>query len=149
MPDIHNRWTQFNPSEDEFIGRISQDFDLGLDEIGDCFKRWSKHEEMKKYADALEEWDDIVGDNWESPEEENLSPVTWINDTNIYLQRKSRVVELVQSAYAKTKVYLSRFQPILEIYWRNTMFNPNSLIDERLKNTVETIGNVMKLFKYH
>jgi hypothetical protein len=104
---------------------------------------------MKKYADALEEWDDIVGDNWESPEEENLSPVTWINDTNIYLQRKSRVVELVQSAYAKTKVYLSRFQPILEIYWRNTMFNPNSLIDERLKNTVETIGNVMKLFKYH
>lgn len=85
MPDIHNRWTQFNPSEDEFIARISQDFDFGLDEIGDSFKRWSKHEEMKKYADALEEWDDIVGDNWESPEEENLSPVTWINDTNIYL----------------------------------------------------------------
>jgi len=43
---------------------------------------------MKKYADALEEWDDIVGDNWESPEDENLSPVTWINDTLIYQQRK-------------------------------------------------------------
>jgi hypothetical protein len=104
---------------------------------------------MKKYADALEEWDDIVGETWESPEEETLSPVTWINDTEIYLQRKSRVVALVQSAYTKTKTYLSRFQPILEIYWRNTMFEPQALKDERLKNTVETIGNVMKLFKYH
>ena len=149
MPDIHNRWTEFKPNEDDFIGRINQDFDLGLDEISDCFKRWSKHEEMKKYADALEEWDDIVGETWESPEEETLSPVTWINDTEIYLQRKSRVVGLVQSAYTKTKQYLARFQPILEIYWRNTMFDPNALKDERLKNTVETIGNVMKLFKYH
>jgi len=91
MPDIHNRWTNFSPNEDDFIGRISQDFDLGLEEIGDCFKRWSKHEEMQKYAKVLEEWDDIVGDNWEPPEDENLSPVTWINDTNIYLQRKQRV----------------------------------------------------------
>jgi len=29
------------------------------------------------------------------------------------------------------------------------MFDPNALKDERLRNTVETISNVMKLFKYH
>jgi len=23
MPDIHNRWTEFKPNEDEFIGRIN------------------------------------------------------------------------------------------------------------------------------
>lgn len=149
MPDIHNRWTVFSPDESEFSDRINTDFDEGLEVISDCFKRWSKHEEMKKYADALEEWDDIVGETWEPPEEENLSPTSWINDTDIYLQRKSRVNTLVSSAFAKSKQFLSRFQPILEIYWRNTMFNPASLKDERLKNTVETIGNVMKLFKYH
>lgn len=104
---------------------------------------------MKKYAAQLEEWDDIVGETWESPEEEMLSPVTWINDTDIFTQRKQRVFSLVQNAFIKTKQYLARFQPILEIYWRNTMFDPLALKDEKLKNTVETIGNVMKLFKYH
>jgi len=29
------------------------------------------------------------------------------------------------------------------------MFDPVALKDEKLKNTVETISNVMKLFKYH
>jgi len=29
------------------------------------------------------------------------------------------------------------------------MFNPEALKDEKLKNPVDTISNVMKLFKYH
>jgi len=42
------------------------------------FKRWSKHIDMLPYADALEEWDDMVGDNWEKPANEFLDPQTWI-----------------------------------------------------------------------
>ena len=30
------------------------------------------------YADAPEEWDDIVGDVWEEPESLVLNPFTWI-----------------------------------------------------------------------
>jgi hypothetical protein len=29
------------------------------------FERWSKHDEMTPYASVLEDWDDMVGDNWE------------------------------------------------------------------------------------
>ena len=36
----------------------------------------------------------------------------------------------------------------MEIYWRNKQFDINCLHDEKLKNPVETIGYVMKLFKY-
>jgi len=34
------------------------------------------------YADALEEWDDIVGEKWEEPDEKALAlnPLTWISE---------------------------------------------------------------------
>jgi hypothetical protein len=34
------------------------------------------------YADALEEWDDIVGETWDQPDEKMLAlnPMPWIQD---------------------------------------------------------------------
>jgi len=58
LPRVHNSWVGLSPNAPDFISRINTDFDDGLDEISDHFERWSKHEDMKKYADALEEWDD-------------------------------------------------------------------------------------------
>jgi len=29
------------------------------------FERWSRHDEMTPYVSVLEEWDDLVGDDWE------------------------------------------------------------------------------------
>lgn len=55
----------------------------------------------------------------------------------------------MESAYVKAKKFLVRFQPILEIYWRNEQFDINQLVNERLKNSVETLTNVMKLFKFY
>lgn len=43
-------------------------FSKGLEHI-QVFERWSKHSELTPYADALEEWDDIVGDVWEEPDQ--------------------------------------------------------------------------------
>lgn len=37
----------------------------------------------------------------------------------------------------------------MEIYWRNKQFDINILVDERLKNAVENLTNVVKLFKYY
>jgi hypothetical protein len=72
---------------------------MGLEEISRHFVRWSKHEEMKKYAEALEEWDDIVGETWDSPDSVYLSPASWINDTEVFMTRKERVDKLVKNAY--------------------------------------------------
>lgn len=41
------------------------------------------------YADALEEWDDIVGDKWEEPDEKALAlnPLTWISDQKFFITK--------------------------------------------------------------
>jgi dynein heavy chain len=62
------------------------DFTDGLEKI-QCFTRWSKHGDLKMYADRLEEWDDIVGEKWEEPATLTLDPITWISDTDTYKNR--------------------------------------------------------------
>lgn len=103
------------------------------------------------YADALEEWDDIVGEKWEEPDEKALAlnPLTWISDQPFYQTKESRVNDCIDNAYKKANHFLSRFQPILEIYWRNKQFDINILVDERLKNSVDNLVNVIKLFKFY
>lgn len=101
------------------------------------------------YADRLEEWDDIVGEKWEEPATLTLDPITWISDTDTYKNRQNRLNEVINAAYVKANTFLKRFQPILEIYWRNKQFDPTILVNEGLKNQVESVANVMKLFKFY
>ncbi len=42
---------------------IKKTFSDGLSCIK-CFERWSKHQELTVYSEALETWDDKVGDDW-------------------------------------------------------------------------------------
>lgn len=42
------------------------------------FERWSKHDEMTPYVSVLEEWDDMVGDDWESPNTNYLNVAEWL-----------------------------------------------------------------------
>jgi hypothetical protein len=56
---------------------------------------------------------------------------------------------VIDSAFKKANHFLARFQPILEIYWRNKQFDIKILVDERLRNSVENLSNVMKLFKFY
>ena len=55
------------PDHEDYIDVVVRCFASGLDQI-QVFERWSRHKDLSPYADALEEWDDIVGDNWEEPE---------------------------------------------------------------------------------
>ena len=64
---------------------------------------------MSPYADALEEWDDIVGDKWEEPDSLKLDPKTWIMDDPLYLEQKSMVEKILDSAFKKTDYFMSRF----------------------------------------
>jgi hypothetical protein len=45
--------------------------------------------------------------------------------------------------------FLTRFQQLLEIFWRNQQVDLNILVHDRLKNPVESIGNTIKLFNYY
>lgn len=72
-----------NPDSEDYIDIMVRCFAQGLDQI-QVFERWSKHHELTPYADALEEWDDIVGDVWEEPDQLVLNPFFWINENPLY-----------------------------------------------------------------
>lgn len=148
VPNISDHWLQMSPSAKEYIQSVVVCFQEGLDSITQ-FKRWSKHADLKPYADALEEWDDIVGDKWEEHEEENLNPLSWINENKIFLEQKELVKEIIEGAFDKVKRFLTRFQPLLEIYWRNKQVDLNILVHERLRNPVESIQHTIKLFNFY
>jgi len=42
--------------------------------------------------------------------------------------------------------FLRRFQPILEIYWRNKQVDLQMLMHDRLSNPIDSLSNVIKLF---
>ena len=115
-----------------------------------CFERWSKHADLVDYSNALETWDDKVGDDWgdQTPESTSLDPSVWLNEHPIQKQTDSEVQHLVCSAYDKATRFLTRFQPLLEIYWRNKQFDPQILVDVNLVNSVENLGNTLSLLSY-
>jgi len=110
LPNVHNFWIKMEPDKQDFKNQIQQDFQKGLDKIA-CFTRWSKHGDLKMYADALEEWDDIVGDKWDEPDEKALAlnPLTWISDQKFFITKESRVNEVIDNSYSKACTFLARF----------------------------------------
>lgn len=56
--------------------------------------------------------------------------------------------DLVKDAYSKAQRFMTRFQPLLEIYWRNKQFDINVLVDIDLVNSVEALQNTLALLKW-
>jgi hypothetical protein len=106
------------PDKNDYIEVIIKTFASGLDKIK-SYERWSKHNDLTPYADALEEWDEKVGDSWEEPDSLKLDPKTWIQDDPLYLEQRVMVSKILDSAFSKITTYMTTFQGILEIYWRN------------------------------
>jgi hypothetical protein len=149
VPNIEKYWLVMDPSESEYIEVIIKTFATGLEQIKQ-YERWSKHEDLLIYAQVLEEWDEIVGDQrWEPPEENKLNPKTWIQDDPLFLEQKDLVEGILKSAFQKMRLFLERFQPILEIFWRNKQVDLQILVNEQLRNPVEGLTHTIDLFNHH
>ena len=61
------------PGLNSFYADIVKCIGEGLNSI-QAFERWSKHDDMTQYVSVLEEWDDIVGEDWEHPDSNFLNP---------------------------------------------------------------------------
>lgn len=59
------------------------------------------------------------------------------------------VKDIIEGAYSKSSTFLTRFQPLLEIYWRNKQVDLSILVNERLKNPIESVQNTIRLFNYY
>jgi len=58
------------------------------------------------------------------------------------------VTEIIDRAFSKAHVYLTRFQPLLETHWRNGKYDLNVLVHERLRIPTENLANTVKLFQW-
>lgn len=108
VPNIQQFWLRMIPDQDDFIETVCRCFSHGLNSI-QMFERWGKHADLKPYADALEDWDDIVGDEWDEPDQLMLDPKSWISEDPIFVDQKERVEEIINNAYDKANTFLSRF----------------------------------------
>ena len=79
VPNIQQYWLKTIPDSEDYIDVLVRCFTSGLDQI-QAFERWSKHGYLIPYANALEEWDDIVGGPWDKEPVESLvlNPYSWI-----------------------------------------------------------------------
>ena len=84
----------------------------GLEKI-QCFIRWGKHQDLKIYADALEEWDEGVGDSkWDELDDTKnlaLNPTSWLSEQEFFRNKEINVDKIIDSAYKKADVFLARF----------------------------------------
>jgi hypothetical protein len=136
------------PDQEDYIEVLIKTFSSGLENIK-SFERWSKHNDLTPYAEALEEWDDIVGDTWDEPDSVKLDPKTWIQEDPLYTDQKEMVSNILNSSFSKMNAFLTRFQPILEIFWRNKQVDLGKLMHERLANPIESLSNTIALFNHY
>lgn len=67
VKSITQIWLKISPSKEDFSRDLMKCIVDGLNAI-QAFERWSRHDDMTRYVSVLEEWDDMVGDDWEHPE---------------------------------------------------------------------------------
>jgi len=103
VPTIENHWLKLEPSMQQYQDVIVESFANGLTLIKTKFVRWGKHHDLMPYANALEEWDDIVGENWEEPDDLTLDPNTWISENPIHTQHKEQINDILVSAFDKMR----------------------------------------------
>lgn len=72
-PKIQQFWLQTTPGKLDYQHALTECFQSGMECIR-VFERWGKHKDLNPYADALEEWDDKVGDSWDEQPNEMLDP---------------------------------------------------------------------------
>ena len=149
VPNIVSLWLDLKPSKDEFMKKMLQCFKAG-EQVVENFERWNHHDDLTPFATVLEEWDEIVGGNWEEPEgnKNNLSPKSFIGEQEIYLTQETVLNEIVTSAYSKSFEFLAKLKKYLHLYWANKQADLSLIVHERVIHPVETMTNALKLLEY-
>jgi len=89
-----------------------------------------------------------VGDVWEEPDSLLLNPLQWIKDSELFLNQKELVKEILDAAFEKARTFITRFQPLLEIYWRSKLYDLSILVHEQLRNPTDNLAHTINLFQY-
>ncbi|CAD8108771.1 unnamed protein product [Paramecium sonneborni] len=131
VQNLYETQLEVYPSKRDFLSRIQEAFCDGLDQI-QVIERWSKHPDFLQYVQALEEWDEIIGDKWTQPDSINLNPSYWIKEhpmNNIFMHEIS--LELDQ-AFEKLENFQKEFNEYLNLIWRQEKSEISQLQNPKL-----------------
>lgn len=103
---------------------------------------------MKIYADALEEWDDKVGDDWDPADSEFLNPDQWIKEDEWFVEQENFLDDVLSSGFDKATWFMSKFHWFIQIYWKNKQFNCNILVHEWVRNPIDSLNDTLSLFDW-
>lgn len=146
VPRIQECWLRLQPNCEAFQRQINECFVEGLESLNN-FERWSRHEELLPYANALEEWDDKVAEQWEALPSNKLRADGWLNKDHSNELRK-QINDLITSAFQKADTYLELLQPWLQEYWINTQINFSLIRNENLKNPIDVLTALITRFDH-
>ncbi len=83
------------PSLDEVLDELGFLIRQGLASLK-CFDKWARHREMQKYVSILEEWDDLVSDNWEISQNDNLDPLLLLDSLDPAFTKMKSILKTTQ-----------------------------------------------------
>lgn len=73
-----------------------------------AFERWSRHDEMTPYVSVLEEWDDMVGEDWEDPKTNCLNVNDWLKQDEKE-QFENKIKKLLRNSYNRANSVMKDF----------------------------------------
>ena len=102
-------------------------------------ERWSKNPEFLPYVNALEEWDEIIGNNWNAPHSLVLDPTIWLKCEQPILNDLyvNKIIEIIEKSFERIEDFQDEFEPFLNHFWRNLNNDMNILINPKLKQPIE------------
>ena len=70
---------------------------------------------MQKYVSILEEWDDLVSDNWEISENDNLDPLLLLDSLDPAFNKMKSILKTTE--YKLIDAIRNTLSELLNAYW--------------------------------
>lgn len=144
--NIHEKRVAINPNLESIFSTILRCFQEGMNSL-QAFERWSKHDELTDYASVLEEWDDMVGDDWEIPESNFLNPHSWIKPT-AFNDYGTQVKELLEISFKKAYEFIASLNYVITLEWRNSQIDYDVYKSEKLITPYDTFKHTFQLLDW-
>lgn len=91
---------------------------------------------MNQYMAVLEDWDDMVGEDWQPPNSIFLNPQL---QENPYDYCYDKIQLLLQQVFQQAQNYMATYEPILQKYYENDQYDPQVFRLDNLEEPVESL----------
>lgn len=120
VTNVHKIWLDFVPKKQEFMKFLTLNFTEGL-QVLQSVRKWSKSSDFLVYANTLEDWDPVIGENWTSmSEKQYLDPSSWLK-LGKYSQCETflhNILNTFDEEIGRIEDVRESFWEFLDLYWR-------------------------------